>query len=64
MPFPAHFNLMEHSFSLPPNSAPYFPSEARRQILSSLICAIDRGEGITKVIGGLGPRKTSLCRPL
>lgn len=64
MPFPAHFNLMEHAFSLPPNSAPCFPSEAHRQILSSLICAIDRGEGVTKMIDGLGPRKTSLCRLL
>jgi type II secretory pathway predicted ATPase ExeA len=64
MPFPAHFNLMEHAFSLPPNSAPCFPSEVRRQILSSLICAIDRGEGVTKMIGGLGTRKTLLYRPL
>ena len=62
MPFLKHFGLSERPFSLTPNSGLYYPSDAHQEVLTSMIYAIERGEGVVKVSGEVGTGKTLLCR--
>ncbi len=64
MPFLAHFGLTDRPFSLTPDSELYFENETHQDILASLIYAVERGEGIMKVIGEVGTGKTLICRML
>ncbi len=64
MPFLAHFGLKERPFALTPNSGLYFPAESHQEVLTSLMYAIERGEGVVKVSGEVGTGKTLLCRIL
>ncbi|HAU29205.1 MAG TPA: AAA family ATPase [Rhodospirillaceae bacterium] len=58
-----HFRLKSEPFGLTPNRALYYP-ENHAQILAALMYAIERGEGIVKVVGEVGTGKTMLCRLL
>ena len=62
MPFLEHFGLSERPFSLTPNSGLYYPSASHQEVLTSLMYAIERGEGVVKVRGEVGTGKTLLCR--
>jgi len=62
MPFLEHFGLTERPFALTPNSGLYYPSKAHHEVLTSLMHAIDQGEGVIKVSGEVGTGKTLLCR--
>ncbi|MCH7891494.1 MAG: hypothetical protein IH921_08325 [Gemmatimonadetes bacterium] len=64
MPFLAHFGLKERPFALTPNSGLYFPAESHQEVLTSLMYAIERGEGVVKVSGEVGTGKTLLFRIL
>jgi len=63
MPYLEHFRLKQEPFGLTPNRALYYP-ENHAQILAALLYAIERGEGIVKVVGEVGTGKTMLCRLL
>ncbi|MDK1021995.1 MAG: AAA family ATPase, partial [Candidatus Hydrogenedentes bacterium] len=64
MPFLAHFGLKTRPFALTPNSGLYYPSDGHQEVLTSLMYAVERGEGVVKVSGEVGTGKTLLCRLL
>ena len=64
MPYLVHFGLVERPFALTPNRHFYFPSDNHQRVLTPLIYAIDRGEGIIKISGEVGTGKTLMCRLL
>jgi MSHA biogenesis protein MshM len=63
MPYLAHFKLARQPFTLTPNRALFFP-ELHQKLLTQLLYAVRRGEGIVKVTGEVGTGKTLLCRLL
>jgi MSHA biogenesis protein MshM len=63
MPYLAHFKLVRQPFALTPNRALFFP-EQHQKLLTQLVYAVRRGEGIVKVTGEVGTGKTLLCRML
>ena len=64
MPYLVHCGLGERPFALTPNRHFYFPSDNHQRVLTPLIYAIDRGEGIIKISGEVGTGKTLMCRLL
>lgn len=64
MPYLQHFDLTTHPFGLTPNLDLYCPNEGQDQVLRSVIYAVERGEGITKIVGEVGTGKTMLSRLL
>ena len=64
MSFLAHFGLKERPFALTPDTGLYFPAEEHREVLASLIYAIESGAPIVKVVGEVGTGKTLLSRLL
>ena len=64
MPFLAHFGLKTRPFALTPNSGLYYPSDSHQEVLTSLMYAVERGEGVVKVSGEVGTGMTLLCRLL
>jgi len=64
MPTRRHFGLREHPFALTPNPALFFPWDEHKAILGALHYALNRGDGILKVVGEVGTGKTLLCRLL
>lgn len=59
-----HFGLHEAPFGITPNPAFFYGGNTRGEILSALLYAVTRGEGIVKVTGEVGCGKTMLCRML
>jgi len=64
MPVLKYFGLAEYPFSLTPNPALYFPWDEHKAILASVQFALQRGDGLLKVVGEVGTGKTMLCRLL
>lgn len=64
MPYLQHFDLTTHPFGLTPNLDLYCPNEGQDQVLRSVTYAVERGEGITKIVGEIGTGKTMLSRLL
>lgn len=64
MPVLEHFRLKAYPFTLTPNPSLFFPCEEHKAILSALLYAVQRGDGILKVVGEVGTGKTLLCRLL
>ena len=64
MPFLDHFGLREYPFSLTPDPFLFFPSAHAQAMLDALVFALRRGDGLLKVVGGVGTGKTMLCRML
>ncbi len=60
----SHFNLNAYPFKITPDLAFFYHKESRDFALQNLKLAIDRGEGIIKVIGEVGSGKTTLLRLL
>ncbi len=63
MPYLEHFQLYRKPFDLTPTRALFFP-EQHEQVLTALTYALERGDGIIKVVGEVGTGKTLLCRML
>ena len=59
-----HFGLRQYPFTLTPDTANFYQGGNRGPILNSLLYAIDRGDGLVKVVGEVGSGKTMLCRML
>ncbi|MBF0562771.1 MAG: AAA family ATPase, partial [Alphaproteobacteria bacterium] len=59
-----HFEFNQYPFALTPNPALFFSWPSYNGILNAVQFAIDRGEGIVKVVGEVGTGKTLLCRLL
>ncbi len=64
MPVLKHFGLAAYPFALTPNPALYLPWDEHKSILASLQFALQRGDGLLKVVGEVGTGKTLLCRLL
>lgn len=64
MPFLDHFGLREYPFSLTPDPFLFFPSAHAQALLEALLFSLRRGDGLLKVVGGVGTGKTMLCRML
>ncbi len=62
--YQAHFGVLGEPFANVPDTHRFFPGAKRGAILDALIYAIERGEGIVKVVGEVGTGKTMLCRML
>ena len=59
-----YFGLRRPPFKITPDTSLFFGGGKRGDILEALVYAIDRGEGIIKVVGEVGSGKTMLCRML
>ena len=59
-----YFGLRRPPFKITPDTSLFFGGGKRGDILGALVYAIDRGEGIIKVVGEVGSGKTMLCRML
>ncbi len=59
-----HFGLVEHPFSLTPDTQFFFNSQSHREVLSTLLLALRHSEGFIKIVGEVGTGKTLLCRKL
>ncbi len=59
-----HFGLKEFPFSITPDTAFFFSSDASQGALNTLLVATRAGEGFIKIIGEVGTGKTLLCRQL
>ncbi len=59
-----HFGLKEPPFRITPDTRLFFSGGNRGAILSAMVYAVARGEGIIKVVGEVGTGKTMLCRML
>ncbi len=57
-----HFGLRQYPFALTPDTSNFYQGGNRGPILNSLLYAIDRGDGLIKVVGEVGSGKTMLCR--
>jgi MSHA biogenesis protein MshM len=64
MPVLKHFGLSDYPFALTPNTSLYLPWDQHKAILGSLQFALQRGDGLLKVVGEVGTGKTLLCRLL
>jgi len=59
-----HFGLKEHPFKITPDLGFFYYQPSRNGALKSLKYAVDRGDGIIKVVGDVGTGKTTLLRLL
>lgn len=59
-----HFGLNEHPFKITPDLDFFNDQSSRASALKSLKYAVDRGDGIVKVVGDVGAGKTTLLRSL
>jgi MSHA biogenesis protein MshM len=59
-----HFGLIEHPFSLTPDTQFFFNSQSHREVLSTLLLALKHSEGFIKIVGEVGTGKTLLSRKL
>ena len=59
-----YFGLTRPPFKISPDTSLFYEGGKRGDILSALVYAIHRGEGIIKVVGEVGSGKTMLCRML
>jgi MSHA biogenesis protein MshM len=59
-----HFGLVEHPFSLTPDTQFFFNSQSHREVLSTLLLALRHSEGFIKIVGEVGTGKTLLSRKL
>lgn len=59
-----HFGLGRLPFKITPDTTLFFAGGQRGAALEALLYTIQRGEGITKVVGEVGTGKTMLCRML
>lgn len=64
MPFLPHFGLKSYPFGLTPNTELFYPSTDARTLLAGLEFAIQRGDGLLKVVGEVGTGKTMVARLL
>ena len=59
-----YFGLERPPFKITPDTSLFYEGGKRGDILAALVYAINRGEGIIKVVGEVGSGKTMLCRML
>jgi type II secretory pathway predicted ATPase ExeA len=59
-----YFGLQRPPFKITPDTSLFYEGGKRGDILAALVYAIQRGEGIVKVVGEVGSGKTMLCRML
>jgi type II secretory pathway predicted ATPase ExeA len=59
-----YFGLDRPPFKITPDTSLFYEGGKRGDILGALVYAIQRGEGIIKVVGEVGSGKTMLCRML
>jgi len=59
-----YFGLERPPFKITPDTSLFYEGGKRGDILAALAYAIQRGEGIVKVVGEVGSGKTMLCRML
>ena len=59
-----YFGLERPPFKITPDTSLFYEGGKRGDILAALVYAIQRGEGIVKVVGEVGSGKTMLCRML
>ncbi len=59
-----YFGLERPPFKITPDTSLFYEGGKRGDILGALVYAIQRGEGIIKVVGEVGSGKTMLCRML
>ncbi|MCP4490769.1 MAG: AAA family ATPase [Gammaproteobacteria bacterium] len=62
--YEAHFGLKRPPFRITPDTSLFYDGGKRGDILEALVYAVQRGEGIVKVVGEVGSGKTMLCRML
>lgn len=58
------FGFDEQPFSLTPDTQFFFDQSSHSEALSTLLLALNQGEGFIKVVGEVGTGKTLLCRIL
>lgn len=59
-----HFELRRQPFKITPDTSLFYTGGQRGAALEALVYSVQRGEGITKVVGEVGSGKTMLCRML
>jgi len=59
-----YFGLDRPPFKITPDTSLFYEGGKRGDILAALVYAVQRGEGIVKVVGEVGSGKTMLCRML
>lgn len=59
-----YFGLERPPFKITPDTSLFYDGGKRGDILAALVYAVQRGEGIIKVVGEVGSGKTMLCRML
>jgi MSHA biogenesis protein MshM len=59
-----HFGLRELPFGITPDTGFTYPGSAYSDALTTLLVALEQGEGFVKVTGEVGTGKTLLCRTL
>lgn len=59
-----YFGLKRPPFRITPDTSLFYDGGKRGDILGALVYAVQRGEGIVKVVGEVGSGKTMLCRML
>ncbi|MBL7004635.1 MAG: AAA family ATPase, partial [Gammaproteobacteria bacterium] len=58
------FGLSRSPFKITPDTSLFYDGGRRGDVLGALLYAVQRGEGIVKVVGEVGSGKTMLCRML
>jgi len=58
------FGLNRPPFKITPDTSLFYDGGRRGDVLGALVYAVQRGEGIVKVVGEVGSGKTMLCRML
>lgn len=59
-----HFGLKELPFGITPDTQFFFPSDASKEALNTILVAARTGEGFIKITGEVGTGKSMLCRKL
>ncbi|MCP3688295.1 MAG: AAA family ATPase [Gammaproteobacteria bacterium] len=62
--YEAYFGMERSPFKITPDTSLFYGGGKRGDILDALVYAVQRGEGIVKVVGEVGSGKTMLCRML
>jgi MSHA biogenesis protein MshM len=62
--YESYFGLERPPFQITPDPSLFFEGGKRGAVLDALVFAIERGEGIVKVVGEVGSGKTMICRML